>query len=40
MFMMTIHDMPLNYLVDQLLEDVEEVISLNIQIYMSGFIIR
>lgn len=40
MFMMTTHNMPLNYLVDQLKEDVGEVIFLGIQPDIVGFIIR
>ncbi len=37
MFMMTTHNMPLNYLVDQLKEDVGEVIFLGIQPDIVGF---
>jgi len=37
MFMMTTHNMPLNYLVDQLREDVGEVIFLGIQPDIVGF---
>lgn len=37
MFMMTTHDMPLNYLVDQLKDDVGEVIFLGIQPDIVGF---
>ena len=37
MFMMTTHNMPLNYLVDQLKDDVEEVIFLGIQPDIVGF---
>ncbi|HCT7151450.1 TPA: hydrogenase maturation peptidase HycI [Klebsiella pneumoniae] len=37
MFMMTTHNMPLNYLVDQLKEDVGEVIFLGIQPDTVGF---
>ncbi|MGG4875214.1 hydrogenase maturation peptidase HycI [Raoultella ornithinolytica] len=37
MFMMTTHNMPLNYLIDQLQEDVGEVIFLGIQPDIVGF---
>ncbi|MGR4050942.1 hydrogenase maturation peptidase HycI [Kosakonia cowanii] len=37
MFMMTTHNMPLNYLIDQLKEDVGEVIFLGIQPDIVGF---
>ena len=37
MFMMTTHNMPLNYLVDQLKDDVGEVIFLGIQPDIVGF---
>ncbi|SMG54231.1 hydrogenase maturation peptidase HycI [Cedecea sp. NFIX57] len=37
MFMMTTHNMPLNYLVDQLKEDVGEVVFLGIQPDIVGF---
>lgn len=37
MFMMTTHNMPLNYLVDQLREDVGEVVFLGIQPDIVGF---
>lgn len=37
MFMMTTHNMPLNYLIDQLKEDVDEVIFLGIQPDIVGF---
>ncbi len=37
MFMMTTHNMPLNYLVDQIKEDVGEVIFLGIQPDIVGF---
>ncbi len=37
LFMMTTHNMPLNYLVDQLKEDVGEVIFLGIQPDIVGF---
>ena len=37
MFMMTTHNMPLNYLVDQLKDDVEEVIFVGIQPDIVGF---
>jgi hydrogenase 3 maturation protease len=40
MFMMTTHNMPLNYLIDQLQEDVGEVIFLGIQPDIVGFITR
>ena len=37
MFMMTTHNMPLNYLIDQLKEDIGEVIFLGIQPDIVGF---
>ena len=37
MFMMTTHNMPLNYLIDQLKEDVGEVIFVGIQPDIVGF---
>lgn len=37
MFMMTTHNMPLNYLIDQIKEDVKEVIFLGIQPDIVGF---
>lgn len=37
MFLMTTHNMPLNYLIDQLKEDVGEVIFLGIQPDIVGF---
>ncbi|MGG7447597.1 hydrogenase maturation peptidase HycI [Kosakonia oryzendophytica] len=37
MFLMTTHNMPLNYLIDQLKEDVDEVIFLGIQPDIVGF---
>ena len=37
MFMMTTHNMPLNYLIEQLKEDVGEVIFLGIQPDIVGF---
>lgn len=37
MFMMTTHNMPLNYLIDQLKEDVGEIIFLGIQPDIVGF---
>ncbi|BDH47692.1 hydrogenase 3 maturation protease [Salmonella enterica subsp. enterica serovar Choleraesuis] len=37
MFLMTTHNMPLNYLIDQLKEDIDEVIFLGIQPDIVGF---
>lgn len=37
MFLMTTHNMPLNYLIDRLKEDIEEVIFLGIQPDIVGF---
>jgi len=37
MFMMTTHNMPLNYLVDQLRDDVGEVVFLGVQPDIVGF---